>query len=85
MTRTTTALAWVLLAALVVPGQALAQDRPAADGVEGIIVVLDEIDHTLGRVTATVLWDMAKFYDSLSIPLLVKKAEELDFPIKLLC
>ncbi|WP_341250022.1 S8 family serine peptidase [Euzebya pacifica] len=41
MTRTTTALAWVLLAALVVPGQALAQDRPAADGVEGIIVVLD--------------------------------------------
>ena len=53
MTRTTTALAWVLLAALVVPGQALAQDRSAADGVEGIIVVLDGSVDGIDEVVAS--------------------------------
>ncbi len=35
----------------------------------------------LGKHVAQLLWDVAKFFDSLNIPLLIERAEELNFPI----
>ncbi len=34
-----------------------------------------------GKFVGQLLWDLAKFFDSLNIPLLIKRAEELHFPI----
>ena len=34
-----------------------------------------------GKSVGELLWDVAKFFDSLDVPLLIQRAEKLDFPI----
>ena len=34
-----------------------------------------------GKMVIHILWDVAKYFDSISIPTLIRRCEELDFPI----
>ena len=45
----------------------------------------DEVAHELQRPAASVLWDIEKFYDSVVLSRLIASAEELLYPLPLLC